>query len=73
MTIFFNKLEIKDFKHQSQLFQEHLEYLFQSHLPQWENRFPLWNILKNDQNKILRLYMPTLNSFDNPAPRCGLV
>ena len=73
MTILFNKVDIEDLKHQRQLLQEHLEYPFQFHLPQWENRFPLLNILKNGQYKILRLGMPTLNSFDNLAPRCGLV
>ena len=80
MANLFNQIMIEHLNHQMQLLKEYLQYLSQdfgqdylSHLPQWEKRFLLLNILKDGQYKIIKLGMLTMNSFDNLAPRCGLV
>ena len=80
MTNLFNQNMTEHLNHQIQLLKEYPQYLFQNsgqdylfHLPQWEKRFLVLNILKDGQYKIIKLGMLTMNSFDNLAPRCGLV
>ena len=80
MMNLFNQNMTEHLNHQIQLLKEYLQHLSQNfgqdylfHLPQWEKRFLLLNILKDGQHKIIKLGMLTINSFGNLAPRCGLV